>query len=548
MSLVIASTEQGSPVSPLPANERVRDYAPGSPERASLAATLQRMSGERIDMPMFIGGREVRSGRTANAVKPHDHAHVLGTAHLGGAEELQAAIDAAQCAARDWGNRPWTERAAVFLKAAELLAGPWRDTLNAATMLGQSKTVHQAEIDSACELIDFWRFNVAFMLRIYQEQPLSAPGTWNRLDYRPLEGFVFAVTPFNFTAIAGNLPSAPALMGNTVVWKPSAHSMLAAHYVMQLLREAGLPDGVINLVYGDAAQLAAQALGDRALAGVHFTGSTAVFNGILQTVAANAGRYRNYPRIVGETGGKNFVLAHPGADMEALAAAIIRGGFEYQGQKCSAASRVFVPQSLWPALRQRLADEMATLRVGDIADFGNFMGAVINEAAWQKHTDAIAQARSDASCEIVSGGRTDRERGWFVHPTLIVTKDVSHRLMREELFGPIVTAHVFRDEAFDDTIRLIDESSHYGLTGCIFSRDRAAIARAANGLRHAAGNFYINDKPTGAVVGQQPFGGARASGTNDKAGSAWNLVRWVSPRAIKETFAPPRDYRYPFLG
>jgi 1-pyrroline-5-carboxylate dehydrogenase len=548
MSLVLAGSEQGSPVPPAPVNERVRDYAPGSPERASLAATLKRMSAERIDMPMFIGGREVQSGRSAHAVMPHDHAHVLGTAHLGDSAELQSAIDAARRAAPDWSNRPWTERAAVFLKAADLLAGPWRDRLNAATMLGQSKTAHQAEIDSAAELIDFWRFNVAFMLRIYGEQPLSAAGTWNRLDYRPLEGFVFAVTPFNFTAIAGNLPTAPALMGNTVVWKPSAHAMFSAHYVMQLLREAGLPDGVINLVQGDAARIASQALSDRALAGVHFTGSTAVFNGILQTVATRASQYRNYPRIVGETGGKNFVLAHPSADVEALAAAIIRGGFEYQGQKCSAASRVFVPQSLWPALRQRLADEMATLRAGDVADFGNFMGAVINEAAWQKHTEAISQARADSSCEIVSGGRTSRERGYFVDPTLIVTTHAAHRLMQEELFGPIVTAFVFRDEAFDETIRLIDETSHYGLTGSIFSRDRAAIARAALGLRHAAGNFYINDKPTGAVVGQQPFGGARASGTNDKAGSIWNLVRWVSPRAIKETFAPPRDYRYPYLG
>lgn len=533
---------------PTTVNEYVRDYAPGSRERASIRATLKRMSSERIELPLFIGGREVRTGHLLAAVMPHDFRHVLGDAHLGGRTEVQAAIGAARRAAPEWANRHWSERAAVFLKAAELLAGPWRDVLNAATMLGQSKTVHQAEIDSAAELIDFWRFNVDFMLRIYAEQPLSAHGAWNRLDYRALEGFVFAVTPFNFTAIAGNLPSAPALMGNTVVWKPSASAMYSAHFIMQLLREAGLPDGVINLVNGDGAEIAGLVLEDPALAGVHFTGSTAVFNGMLQTVAGRIGRYRNYPRIVGETGGKNFVLAHPSADVAALAAAIIRGGFEYQGQKCSAASRVYVPQSLWPALRECLCDELATLRAGDVADFSNFMGAVINENAWKKHAAAIAAARAQSSCEILAGGRTSAERGYFVDPTVILTTDLGHPLLREELFGPIVAAHVFRDEDFDAMISRIDESSHYGLTGCVFARDRSAVARAASGLRHAAGNFYINDKPTGAVVGQQPFGGARASGTNDKAGSIWNLIRWVSPRAIKETFAPPRDYRYPFLA
>lgn len=533
---------------PAPVNERVRDYAPGSPERASIARTLQRMSSEKIDMPLFIGAQEVRTGRTQKAVMPHNHAHVLGEAHQASATEVQAAIAAAKQAAPDWANRHWSERAAVFLKAAELLAGPWRDTLNAATMLGQSKTIYQAEIDSAAELIDFWRFNVEFMLRIYAEQPLSAGGAWNRMDYRPLEGFVYAITPFNFTAIAGNLPSAPALMGNTVVWKPSATAAYSAHFVMQLLRTAGLPDGVINLVNGGGAQVSDLVLADPDLAGVHFTGSTGVFNGIMQQVASQISRYRTYPRIVGETGGKNFVLAHSSADVAALAAAIVRGGFEYQGQKCSAASRVFVPKSLWPALRERLCDEIATIKMGDVADFGNFMSAVIDERAWRKHTDAIEEARSQAGNQILTGGRTHGERGWFVEPTLITTEDLGSKLLREEFFGPIVTAYVYDDQDYAAMIGKIDANSHYGLTGCVFARERAAIAQATLGLRNAAGNFYINDKPTGAVVGQQPFGGARASGTNDKAGSIWNLIRWVSPRAIKETLAPPTDYRYPFLA
>lgn len=532
---------------PVPVNERVRDYAPGSPERASITLELQRMSRERIDMPLFIGADEVRTGNLRAAVMPHNHAHVLGEAHLAGPTQVRAAIAAAKRAASDWAQRHWSERAAVFLKAADLLAGPWRDRLNAATMLGQSKTVHQAEIDSAAELIDFWRFNVEFMLRIYSEQPLSAAGTWNRMDYRPLEGFVYAITPFNFTAIAGNLPSAPALMGNTVVWKPASTAMYSAHFVMQLLREAGLPDGVINLVNGDGAQVSEIALADPDLAGVHFTGSTAVFNGVMQSVAGRIGQYRNYPRIVGETGGKNFVLAHPSADVAALATAVIRGGFEYQGQKCSAASRVFVPRSLWPALRERLCDEIATLRVGDVADFGNFMGAVIDEKAWRKHTAAIDEARAQSGNQILTGGRTDKTRGYFVDPTLIVTADPDSRLLREEFFGPIVTAYVYEDGEYADLIARIDATSHYGLTGCVFARDRSAVAQAMLGLRNAAGNFYINDKPTGAVVGQQPFGGGRASGTNDKAGSIWNLIRWVSPRAIKETLVSPVNYRYPFL-
>jgi 1-pyrroline-5-carboxylate dehydrogenase len=542
------AAEHSAAYPPAPVNERVRDYAPGCAKRTSLASTLQRMSRERIEMPLLIDGREIRTGTLRAAVIPHHHAHVLGDAHLAGRAEVQAAVAAATRAAPDWANRHWSERAAVFLKAAELLAGPWRDTLNAATMLGQSKTVHQAEIDAAAELIDFWRFNVDFMLRIYREQPLSAGGAWNRVDYRPLEGFVYAITPFNFTAIAGNLPSAPALMGNTVVWKPAATAMYSAHFVMRLLQEAGLPDGVINLVNGDAADVSDIVLSDPALAGVHFTGSTAVFNAIMQRVAGQVSTYRTYPRIVGETGGKNFVLAHPSADCAALTAAIIRGAFEYQGQKCSAASRLFVPRSLWPALRERLVAEIATIRVGDVADFRNFMGAVIDDKAWRKHTGAIEEARAQSDCEIVAGGKSRSDPGYFVDPTLILTTHFESRLLREELFGPIATAFVYDDEDFIELIRRIDATSHYALTGCIFARDRAAITQATLGLRHAAGNFYINDKPTGAVVGQQPFGGGRASGTNDKAGSIWNLIRWVSPRAIKETLVPPRDYRYPFMS
>jgi 1-pyrroline-5-carboxylate dehydrogenase len=545
---IFHAIEHSSARPPAPINERLRDYAPGSAERASIAATLKQMSGERIDMPLFIDGHEVRTGRFNTAVMPHNHAHVLGDAHLASAKEVQSAIEAAKGAAAHWSARHWSERAAVFLKAAELLAGPWRDRLNAATMLGQSKTVHQAEIDSAAELIDFWRFNVEFMLRIYADQPLSAGGAWNRVDYRPLEGFVYAVTPFNFTAIAGNLPSAPALMGNTVLWKPASSAMYSAHFIMQLLREAGLPDGVINLVNGDSAQISELALADPALAGVHFTGSTAVFNGIMQKVAGQIGRYRTYPRIVGETGGKNFMLAHPSADVQALATAIIRGGFEYQGQKCSAASRIFIPRSLWATLRERLCDEIATIRVGDVADFSNFMAAVIDDKAWRKHTSAIEAARNDANCEILTGGRTNKERGYFVDPTLIVTRDLRSPLLREELFGPIVTTYIYEDGDYAEIIRAIDAGADYGLTGCVFARERAAIEQASAGLRNAAGNFYINDKPTGAVVGQQPFGGARASGTNDKAGSIWNLIRWASPRAIKETLSPPTNYRYPFLG
>jgi 1-pyrroline-5-carboxylate dehydrogenase len=528
-------------------NDPVRDYAPGSPERAELQRRLAELHGERIDIPCVIGGEEVRTGNTAEALVPHQKGHVLADVHQGGAAEVERAIAAARAARHDWARTPWEERAAVFLRAADLLAGPWRSTLVGATMLGQSKTAHQAEIDAACELVDFWRFNVEFMLRIYEQQPLSSDGIWNRLEYRPLEGFVFAVTPFNFTAIGGNLSGAPALMGNTVVWKPASTAAYSAHYVMRIFQEAGLPDGVINLVYGPGRTIGDPAIASPEFAGIHFTGSTAVFNGMWKTIGANAGSYRNYPRIVGETGGKNFVVAHPSADVDALATALVRGAFEYQGQKCSAASRVYVPASLWPRLRELLAAQVEELKMGDVTDFTNFLGAVIDGSSFATQQEAIAEARA-AGAEIVAGGQCDDSEGWFVRPTVIRTEDPGFRLLRDELFGPVVTVYVFPDAHWDDTLRLIDETAAYGLTGAVFARDRDAIRQASDVLQYAAGNFYVNDKPTGAVVGQQPFGGARASGTNDKAGSMWNLIRWVSPRSVKETLVPPTDYRYPFLA
>lgn len=531
---------------PLPRNELVRDYAPNSSERSVIKAALEQMSGHRVELPLIINGIEHRTGHCETAVMPHRHHHVLGDAHLASEAEVNAAINAAVNAWNDWSTWPWTERAAIFLKAAELLSGPWRDRLNAATMLGQSKTVHQAEIDSAAELIDFWRFNVEFMRRLYEDQPISPPGVWNRTDYRPLEGFIFAITPFNFTAIAGNLPTAPALMGNTIVWKPAATAKYSAHLIMQILQEAGLPDGVVNLVYGDGAEIAQIALSDPRLAGVHFTGSTQVFNNIFRKVGSNIDRYRSYPRLVGETGGKNFILAHGSADVAALAAAVIRGGYEYQGQKCSAASRIFVAASLWPSLKTVLCDEIATIRVGDVADFSNFMGAVIDEKAWRKHMRVFEEAKS-SNAKILTGGQGDDKTGYFIAPTLIETDDLESTLLREEFFGPIVTAYVYSDGEFEGLLEKIDRSGTYGLTGAVFSTDRRIINRAMNGLRFTAGNFYINDKPTGAVVGQQPFGGARMSGTNDKAGSIWNLIRWSSPRSIKEALLSPRDYRYLFL-
>jgi 1-pyrroline-5-carboxylate dehydrogenase len=533
---------------PEPRNEPVRDYAPGSAERAELQQRLRELERDRIEIPLVIGGKDVKTDSTFEAVEPHNKKHVLADIHSGGPEQVQQAVDAAREARHDWARMPWEDRAAIFLRAAELLAGPWRATLNAATMLGQSKTAHQAEIDAACELTDFWRFNVEFMTRIYKEQPNSAPGTWNRMEYRPLEGFVFAVTPFNFTAIGGNLPAAPALMGNTVLWKPASTAAFSAYYVMRLLQEAGLPDGVINLVYGSGATIGAAALASPELAGIHFTGSTAVFNSMWKTVGGNIDTYRNYPRIVGETGGKDFIVAHPSADVEAVATAIVRGSFEYQGQKCSAASRVYAPSNLWPDLRERLADEIKELKVGDVSDFSNFMGAVIDSNALATQRQAIEDANSAAKAKVLVGGGVEDDEGYFVQPTVIETEDPDFRTMREELFGPVVTAFVYPENKWDDTLELVDRTAPYGLTGAVFARDRSAIEDANEKLEYAAGNFYVNDKPTGAVVGQQPFGGARASGTNDKAGSMWNLIRWVSPRTIKETFVPPKDYRYPYMA
>jgi 1-pyrroline-5-carboxylate dehydrogenase len=533
---------------PTPANEPVKDYAPGSPERAELQRRLVEMERERMELPLVIGGEDVTTGDTAEAVMPHRTSHVLADVHQGGAEEVEHAIQAAGEAWQDWSRMPWEERAAVFLRAAELLAGPWRSTLNAATMLGQSKTAHQAEIDAACEAIDFYRFNVEFMLRIYDEQPSSSPGIWNRMEYRPLEGFVFAVTPFNFTAIAANLPASAALMGNTVVWKPAGTAAYSAHFLMRLLQEAGLPPGVINLVYGPGATIGDAALASPDLAGVHFTGSTGVFNSMWKTIGGNAGNYRNYPRIVGETGGKDFIVAHPSADVDEVATAIVRGSFEYQGQKCSAASRVYAPANLWPELRERLAEQVAQLKVGDVADFENFMGAVIDKSSFKTQREAIEEARADAKSEVLVGGGTSDDEGYFVEPTVIETKDPDFRLLRDELFGPVVTTYVYPEGKWQDTLELVDRTAPYGLTGAVFADDRNAVVEAQDALRYAAGNFYVNDKPTGAVVGQQPFGGGRASGTNDKAGSMWNLIRWVSPRTIKETFVPPKDYRYPFMA
>ncbi len=530
---------------PPPVNEPVRSYAPGSPERAELKSRLKAMSGERGDIPLVIGGREVRTGNTAKTVMPHDHDHVLATWHKAGPEHVEEAIAAAAEAHREWAAWPWEDRAAIFLKAAELLTTTWRATMNAATMLGQSKTAFQAEIDAACEMIDFWRFNPHYAQELYGEQPLSDHTMWNQLDYRPLEGFVYAVTPFNFTSIGGNLPTAPALMGNTVLWKPASTAMLSSYAIVKLLEEAGLPPGVINFVPGDAAAISDVALNHRDLAGVHFTGSTEVFNGMWKTIGGNMSRYRSYPRIVGETGGKDFIVAHASADPQAVAVAIARGGFEYQGQKCSAASRVYVPRSLWSDVRDRTVAIMKTLKMGDVTDFRNFMGAVIDRKAYERIGGYL---KDPGQAKIVAGGKARDDHGWFIEPTLVETEDASHRLLSEEIFGPVVTAHVYDDAKWAETLRAVDRTSPYALTGAVFSQDRTQARVAAAALRNAAGNFYLNDKPTGAVVGQQPFGGGRASGTNDKAGSKLNLVRWVSARTVKENFAPPRDHRYPFMA
>jgi 1-pyrroline-5-carboxylate dehydrogenase len=531
---------------PPPRNEPVLGYEPGSPERAEVQARLAEMAREPIEIPVVIGGEEIRTGDTFDAVMPHDKEHVLAHVHKAGAAEVDKAIAASAEAWEDWHRLPWEERAAVFLRAAELLSGPWRSTLVASTMLNQSKTAHQAEIDAACETIDFWRFNVQFMVRIYEEQPVSSPGVWNRLEYRPLEGFVFAISPFNFTAIGANLIGSPALMGDVVLWKPASTAALSSYWTLKLLEEAGLPPGVVNFLPGSGAEVGDPVLASEHLAGIHFTGSTEVFHSIWKTVGENIDRYRNYPRIVGETGGKDFIVAHPSADVEAVATAILRGSFEYQGQKCSAASRVYAPSNLWPALRERLVEEVGTITMGDVGDFSNFMGAVIDGKSFARQREAIEYAKGN-NAEVIAGGGTDDSKGYFVEPTVIQTKDPHDRLMSEEFFGPIVTTYVYPEDQWEQTLELVDETAPYGLTGAIFSQDRAAIDEAQDALQYAAGNFYVNDKPTGAVVGQQPFGGSRASGTNDKAGSMWNLIRWVSPRTIKETFVPPQDYRYPFL-
>ena len=531
---------------PRAVNEPIASYAPGSPERAALQARLGEMSAERVHIPMVIGGERVETGTTFEAVMPHRRAHVLADVERGGAAEVERAIAAARAAAPEWSRTPWHERVAIFLRAAELISGPWRSTINAATMLNQSKTAFQAEIDAACETIDFLRYNAEYLVRIYEEQPVSSQGVWNRMEYRALEGFVLAISPFNFTAIGANLTSSPALMGNTVVWKPASTQALSAWITMRIFEEAGLPPGVINLVFGPGAEMGAAALASPELAGVHFTGSTAVFQSIWRTIGNDIDRYRGYPRIVGETGGKNFVVAHPSANPAEVAAAIVRGSFEYQGQKCSASSRLYIPSNLWADVRETLETEVATITVGDVSDFTNFMGAVIDETSFNTQRDAIAEARA-AGAEIVVGGGTDDSEGWFVDPTVIKTDDPDFRLLRDELFGPIVTACVYDESKWSETLRVVDETSEYALTGAVFSNDRYAIAEAHDALRNSAGNFYVNDKSTGAVVGQQPFGGARASGTNDKAGSMWNLIRWVSPRTIKETLVPPTDYRYPFL-
>ncbi|MFO0623079.1 MAG: L-glutamate gamma-semialdehyde dehydrogenase [Polyangia bacterium] len=529
-----------------PKNEPVFGYLPGSAERAALKAELAKMSGQSADVPLYIGGERLRTGKTRSIVCPHLHRHSLGVFHQGGAGHVEQAIQAALAAQADWAALPWQQRAAVFLKAADLLAGPWRMKLNASTMLGQSKTCYQAEIDAACELADFFRFNVYFYRRLLEgDQPLSPTPTWNQLDLRPLEGFVFAVTPFNFTSIAGNLPTAPALLGNVVVWKPAATSMLSAYYIMELLIEAGLPKGVINLVAGPAQEIGAVALSHPSLAGVHFTGSTGVFQQMWRTVGSSIDRYRTYPRLVGETGGKDFILAHDSADEDALVAAIVRGGYEYQGQKCSAASRIYVPQTLWGRIRDKLCAEIESIRMGDPSDFRHFMGAVIDAGAFQSITGYIRAASAVPGARVLCGGESDDTHGYFIRPTLVLADDPRHKLMCEEIFGPVVTLHVYDD--WKEALRLVDTSSPYALTGAVFARDRQVIDHALGSLRHAAGNFYVNDKPTGAVVGQQPFGGARGSGTNDKAGSAMNLLRWTSLRAIKENFVPPKDYRYGFL-
>jgi 1-pyrroline-5-carboxylate dehydrogenase len=533
---------------PVPTNEPVHSFAPGAPERQGLKARLSELASTQIDIPLLIGGEEVRTEHCKEAVMPHRHSHVLARWHLAGRRETERAIEAAAAAWGEWSRWPWHERAGVFLRAAELLATTWRDTVNAATMLCQSKTAHEAEIDGVCELIDFFRYNAFFADRLFGDQPISTSESWNRLEYRPLEGFVYAITPFNFSSIAGNLPTAPALMGNTVVWKPASSAVYSAYFIARLLEAAGLPPGVINFIPGRAAEITDVALQNFGFAGVHFTGSTEVFQSLWRTIGQNIAGYRSYPRIVGETGGKDFIVAHSSADVNALRAAIVRGAFEYQGQKCSAASRLYVPETVWKDLENDLLSEVGDLAMGDVTDFRNFMGAVIDRPAFQNIAEYVKDAKTSRDAEILVGGEIDESEGFFIRPTVIQARRPDYRSMCEEIFGPVLTVYVYRERDWETTLQLVDETSPYALTGAVFATDRRAVIAAERVLRHSAGNFYINDKPTGAVVGQQPFGGGRASGTNDKAGSRMNLLRWVSARTIKETFVPPADYRYPFLA
>lgn len=532
---------------PTAVNEPILSYAPGTQERESLKAKLDELSAQQFEIPLIIGGKEIKTGNLAECRVPHNHQHILATYHKAGEKEVNLAIESAMSAAKKWSAMPWESRVAIFKKAAMLLAGPYRDLLNAATMLQQSKNAFQAEIDSACELIDFFNFNAWYLEEIYAEQPPYSPeGFWNMVQYRPLEGFVFAVTPFNFTSIAGNLPTAPALMGNVVLWKPASSAVYPAYFLMQMFKEAGFPDGVINFVPGSGGQVGNPVMASEHLAGIHFTGSTEVFQGMWKTIGDNIATYKTYPRIVGETGGKDFILAHPSSDVDALVTAMVRGAFEYQGQKCSAASRCYIPKSLWEEVREKYTAEIATIKTGDVTDFSNFMNAVIDEAAFDTITSYIDFAKNSDEAEIITGGGYDKSKGYFIEPTTILTTNPHFKTMDEEIFGPVLTIYVY-DESWEKVCKLVDATSPYALTGGIFSQDRQAIVQATDILEHSAGNFYINDKPTGAVVGQQPFGGARASGTNDKAGSPMNLLRWVSQRTIKETFLPPKDYRYPFM-
>lgn len=533
---------------PDPVNEPILSYAPGTPERDELLATYKEMYGKQIEAPMYIGSQQVHTDTKIKMTCPHDHQHVLGHFSEGDASHVKMAIDAALAAKEEWENMTWENRATIFLKAADLLSGPYRAKINAATMLGQGKNAHQAEIDAACEFIDFLRFNVSFMQEVYMQQPESVDGLWNRMEYRPLEGFLFAITPFNFTAIAGNLPGAPAMMGNTVVWKPNYTQVYSAQVIMEVFKEAGLPDGVINLIYVDGPVAGDVVFKHPDFAGLHFTGSTAVFKHLWKTIGENIDMYRSYPRIVGETGGKDFVVAHKSADAKEVATGLVRGAFEFQGQKCSAASRAYIPSNIWDDVKQFMVDDLEEIKMGSPEDFGNFVNAVIDETSFKKITGYIDQAKNDKDVELLAGGNYDGSKGWFIEPTVFVAKDPKYTTMCEEIFGPVLTIYVYDPEKFEETLTLVDETSPYALTGAVFSKDRYAVDLATKKLRNAAGNFYINDKPTGAVVGQQPFGGARGSGTNDKAGAMMNLLRWVSARTIKETFVPPTDYKYPFLG